>query len=92
MGRLIKPHRRHLYQFLANERGIAHWKVSGAAGVAVGCWGMRVGCEADWGFRGFGVVGCLVWWVCVGELCCAEEFTELAADTRRHTETFLQLV
>ena len=25
---LTKPHRRHLYQLLANEYGIAHWKVS----------------------------------------------------------------
>ena len=25
---LMKPHRRHLYQFLANELGVAHWKVS----------------------------------------------------------------
>lgn len=25
---LLDPHRRHLYQFLANERGLAHWKVS----------------------------------------------------------------
>ncbi len=25
---LLKPHRRHLYQVLANEAGIAHWKVS----------------------------------------------------------------
>ncbi len=25
---LIKPHRRHLYQVLANEAGVAHWKVS----------------------------------------------------------------
>jgi UDP-N-acetylmuramyl pentapeptide phosphotransferase/UDP-N-acetylglucosamine-1-phosphate transferase len=25
---LFKPHRRHLYQLLANEMGIAHWKVS----------------------------------------------------------------
>lgn len=30
---LLAPHRRHLYQFLANERGIAHWKVSVAYGV-----------------------------------------------------------
>jgi Fuc2NAc and GlcNAc transferase len=30
---LLVPHRRHLYQFLANERGIAHWKVSVAYGV-----------------------------------------------------------
>lgn len=27
---LLRPHRRHLYQFLANECGIAHWKVSTA--------------------------------------------------------------
>lgn len=33
MGRLMKPHRRHLYQLLANERGIAHWKVSVGYGV-----------------------------------------------------------
>lgn len=26
--RLIQPHRRHLYQLLANEKGISHWKVS----------------------------------------------------------------
>ncbi|ACU91341.1 glycosyl transferase family 4 [Desulfomicrobium baculatum DSM 4028] len=25
---LLAPHRRHLYQFLANERGVAHWKVT----------------------------------------------------------------
>jgi Fuc2NAc and GlcNAc transferase len=25
---LIKPHRRHLYQLLANELGITHWKIS----------------------------------------------------------------
>lgn len=30
---LLAPHRRHLYQFLANERGIAHWKVSTAYAV-----------------------------------------------------------
>jgi len=30
---LLAPHRRHLYQFLANERGIAHWKVSAAYGL-----------------------------------------------------------
>jgi Fuc2NAc and GlcNAc transferase len=25
---LLKPHRRHLYQLLANEQGMAHWKIS----------------------------------------------------------------
>ncbi len=34
------------------------------------------GCETDWGFSGFGVVGGVVWWICVGELCYAEEFAE----------------
>jgi Fuc2NAc and GlcNAc transferase len=31
---LITPHRRHLYQILANEYGIAHWKVSVGYGFA----------------------------------------------------------
>ena len=30
---LMQPHRRHLYQFLANEHGIAHWKISAAYGL-----------------------------------------------------------
>ncbi|NOX25024.1 MAG: glycosyltransferase family 4 protein [Deltaproteobacteria bacterium] len=30
---LTRPHRRHLYQILANEAGIAHWKVAFAYGV-----------------------------------------------------------
>jgi Fuc2NAc and GlcNAc transferase len=30
---LTKPHRRHYYQLLANEKGIAHWKVSAGYGV-----------------------------------------------------------
>jgi Fuc2NAc and GlcNAc transferase len=30
---LIKPHRRHYYQLMANEKGIAHWKVSVGYGV-----------------------------------------------------------
>ena len=30
---LLKPHRRHLYQVLANEMGVAHWKVSVGYGI-----------------------------------------------------------
>ena len=30
---LLTPHRRHVYQLLANEMGIAHWKVSVGYGV-----------------------------------------------------------
>ncbi len=32
--KLTQPHRRHLYQLLANEFGIAHWKISLAYGIA----------------------------------------------------------
>ena len=31
---LFKPHRRHPYQLLANEKGIPHWKISIAYGLA----------------------------------------------------------
>ena len=31
---LLKPHRKHLYQILVNELGIAHWKVSIGYGIA----------------------------------------------------------
>ena len=34
---LTKPHRRHYYQLLANEKGIAHWKVSVGYGVFQVC-------------------------------------------------------
>jgi Fuc2NAc and GlcNAc transferase len=40
-----RPHRRHLYQLLANEMGIAHWKVSlgyAAAQMAVGLGVLRM--------------------------------------------------
>jgi Fuc2NAc and GlcNAc transferase len=30
---LLKPHRRHFYQVLANESGIAHWKISLGYGI-----------------------------------------------------------
>ena len=30
---LLKPHRRHFYQLLANELGIPHWKVSAGYGL-----------------------------------------------------------
>ena len=31
--KLFNPHRRHLYQLLANELNIAHWKVSAGYGI-----------------------------------------------------------
>ena len=36
---LLKPHRRHLYQLLANEHNIPHWKISTGYGV----WQLVVG-------------------------------------------------
>jgi Fuc2NAc and GlcNAc transferase len=30
---LLRPHRRHIYQLLANEMEVAHWKVSVAYGI-----------------------------------------------------------
>ena len=42
---LLNPHRRHLYQLLANEKGIAHWKVSvgyGLIQLIVGLGGLGV--------------------------------------------------
>ena len=30
---LLRPHRRHLYQLLANEKGITHWKISAGFGI-----------------------------------------------------------
>jgi len=31
--KLTRPHRRHIYQLLANEKGISHWKISVAYGL-----------------------------------------------------------
>ncbi|MDZ7696541.1 MAG: hypothetical protein U5R49_06325 [Deltaproteobacteria bacterium] len=64
----MTPHRRHVYQLLANEMGIAHWKVSVGYGVlqavvGLGALGLRgygtgilVGYLGAWfvGFWGFG--------------------------------------
>ena len=52
---LTKPHQRHYYQLLANEKGIAHWKVSvgyGVFQVAVGISVLMV--------RGYGLAAVLV--------------------------------
>ena len=42
MGRLMRPHRRHLYQLLANEMEVAHWKVSAGYGLLQLVVGMSV--------------------------------------------------
>jgi len=52
---LMKPHRRHLYQLLANEMGVAHWKVS----VGYGALQLVVGIGAL-ALRGYGNLAVLV--------------------------------
>ena len=47
--KLTQPHRRHLYQLLANEYGISHWKVS----MGYGLTQLFVGLSILW-FRGLG--------------------------------------
>lgn len=47
---ILAPHRRHLYQFLANERGIAHWKVSVSYGVIQLLVALLVVSVAEYGF------------------------------------------
>ena len=71
MGILMTPHRWHVYQLLANEMGIDHWKVSAGYGVlqlivGVGAFALReygtlavVGFLGVW-FAGFWGFGCWV--------------------------------
>ena len=40
--RLLKAHRKHIYQLLANEKGIAHWKISVSYGVFQAIVGLSV--------------------------------------------------
>jgi len=50
---LTLPHRRHLYQLIANELNISHWKVSAAFGVlAADRWRQRDGHQAIWCLAG----------------------------------------
>jgi len=41
---LLKPHRRDFYQILANEMGIAHWKIS----ISNGLFQLTVGLSVLW--------------------------------------------
>jgi len=41
---LLRPHRRHIYQLLANEKGIAHWKIS----IGYGLFQLVVGLSVLW--------------------------------------------
>ena len=83
---LLEPHRRHVYQLLANEMGIAHWKVSvwyGVLQTVVGVGGLMI--------RGYGI------WVLMGYLgvwfvgfCCFGAWVRRSADSKDkmiHAET-----
>jgi Fuc2NAc and GlcNAc transferase len=64
---LLAPHRRHLYQFLANERGIAHWKISALYGVIqifVALLVVVAGMHGAWHVLGVNAVAFGLWaWV-----------------------------
>lgn len=61
---LLQPHRRHLYQFMANEMGIAHWKVSIAYGliqVVVALLAVHFGRQGALAVMGLNAVGVGLW-------------------------------
>jgi Fuc2NAc and GlcNAc transferase len=60
--RLSRPHRKHLYQILANEKKITHWKISFAYGVLQLAVGFSIMLMKDFGI--FMVVSVLS--VCFG--------------------------
>lgn len=47
--KLFQPHRRHLYQLLANEKGFAHWKVSVGFGLLQLIVGLSILGVKPWG-------------------------------------------
>jgi Fuc2NAc and GlcNAc transferase len=48
---LFHPHRRHVYQILANEKGFAHWKVSVGYGVLQVLVGMTILLTRSYGWQ-----------------------------------------
>ena len=57
---LITPHRKHLYQILANEMRIDHWKVS----VTYGCFQLLIGVIAM-GLHAFGTISLVIYLGCL---------------------------
>ena len=72
-GMLARPHRRHLYQLLANEMGIDHWKVSTGYGVLQ----ILVGIGAL-AFRGYGNLAIVIF---LG--CCFAGFAAVSCFVRK---------
>ncbi|MBC2704175.1 UDP-N-acetylmuramyl pentapeptide phosphotransferase [Desulfobacula sp.] len=74
VDKLMKPHRRHFYQLLANEMGVAHWKVStgyGVLQVLVGIGALVL--------RGYGNLAVVIF---LG--CCFAGFGFVSFFARRH--------
>ena len=87
MDRLMKPHRRHVYQLLANEMRVDHWKVS----VGYGLLQALVGIGALM-LRGYGTLVVVVFLgVCFvgfwGLGCWVRKRSELATDEHRWAQT-----
>jgi Fuc2NAc and GlcNAc transferase len=55
---LTQAHRRHLYQLLANEGGVAHWKISAGYGLFQACVGL-----AAWAAEYFGNLALMTVWL-----------------------------
>jgi Fuc2NAc and GlcNAc transferase len=61
--RLTEPHRKHVYQLLANEYGIDHWKVSlgyGSLQLFIGCGSCMLRGKGYLALLSF-LAGCLIW-------------------------------
>jgi Fuc2NAc and GlcNAc transferase len=76
---LLKPHRRHIYQLLANELGVLHWKVSVEYGVLQAVVGL-----AALGIRGYGTVALVLF---LG--CCFALFWAFSWQIRKRAEADL---
>ena len=76
---LLRPHRRHIYQLLANEKGIAHWKVS----VGYGFLQLFIGL-AIMGIRPMGLIAVIVFLgVCFIGFCLLGSFVRRSVENAR---------
>jgi Fuc2NAc and GlcNAc transferase len=78
---LLRPHRKHLYQLLANEKGVAHWKVS----VGYGLFQLLVGLTVL-SLKSFGILVILS--IIVGYFAA---FTVVSSFTRRSVNASLYI-
>ncbi len=75
---LLKPHRRHIYQLLANEMAIAHWKVTLGYGLLQAVIGV-----CAMGLRGYGTLVLLIFLgVCFTSFCFFSRWMRSKADRK----------